>query len=193
MFSQPTSTTLLDALRDPALRDKAGARFVEIYTDSLLAATRRYRLQESDAENVVQTVILRVLDGKYERRPGRQFRAWLRTVTRNECLQVLRRERDRKQLVGGTLPEIPDEHETPEFEADEEAKFLASAITHLGRSGVESGAFTEPTWRAFWEWAVNSRPTAEVAGELGIKPGSVHVAVCRVRAWVEPRLRELLD
>ena len=49
--------------------------------------------------------------------------------------------------------------------------------------------FEERTWRAFWAAAVDGRPAAEVAAELGMSPGAVYIAKSRVLK----RLREEFD
>src|SRR5262249_12538771 len=46
--------------------------------------------------------------------------------------------------------------------------------------------FQANTWMAFWETAVAGRPAADVGADLGMTPGTVYVAKCRIRA----RLRD---
>ena len=40
--------------------------------------------------------------------------------------------------------------------------------------------FSEQTWQAFWRTAVEGQPAVEAAQELGMSPGAVRVAKCRV-------------
>ena len=46
------------------------------------------------------------------------------------------------------------------------------------------GEFAPATWQAFWQTAVEDRPPAEVAAELGLSVGSVYVARSRVLARI---------
>ena len=48
--------------------------------------------------------------------------------------------------------------------------------------------FTEHTWQAFWRTVVGEQPAGTVAQDLGMSPGAVRVAKCRVLQ----RLREAL-
>ena len=48
--------------------------------------------------------------------------------------------------------------------------------------------FEDRTWQAFWQTAVEERPTREVADGLGMSPTAVRIAKSRVRR----RLREAL-
>jgi RNA polymerase sigma-70 factor (ECF subfamily) len=50
------------------------------------------------------------------------------------------------------------------------------------------GEFEERTWQAFWHTAVEGRRPKDVAADLGMSPGAVRVAKCRVLQ----RLREAL-
>jgi RNA polymerase sigma-70 factor (ECF subfamily) len=40
--------------------------------------------------------------------------------------------------------------------------------------------FEDRTWKAFWQVAVEGRPPAEVAAELGMTVGAVYIAKSRV-------------
>jgi RNA polymerase sigma-70 factor (ECF subfamily) len=53
------------------------------------------------------------------------------------------------------------------------------------------GRFQESTWQAFWQTAVRGREGTEVAEALGMTPGAVYVAKCRVLAQLKRRIREM--
>ena len=73
-----TRLTLLGRLRNPADRD-AWAEFVALYGRCILLWGRRdFGLQESDAENLRQEVLIRVWKGVAGYDPARgRFRDWL--------------------------------------------------------------------------------------------------------------------
>ncbi len=68
-------------------------RLVDRYTPLVLAIVRRHRLQGSDAEDVVQTVWLRLVEHLGAIRQPRALPGWIVTTTRNECLHVIRGRR----------------------------------------------------------------------------------------------------
>ncbi len=62
---------------------------VERYTPLVLSVVRRYRLQGSDADDVVQVVWLRLVEKLRDIREPRALPAYVVTTTRHECLHVL--------------------------------------------------------------------------------------------------------
>jgi RNA polymerase sigma-70 factor (ECF subfamily) len=75
--------------------------------------------------------------------------------------------RDRLARVPGAAP--PDEDD-----AAADAGLLHRALAMI------RGEFEPRTWEAFWQTAVDGRPAADVAAELGMTPGAVRVAKSRV-------------
>lgn len=64
-------------------------RLVQRYTPLLLAVVRRFRLDSSDAEDVVQTVWLRLVEQLGRIREAAALPGWIVTTARHECLHVL--------------------------------------------------------------------------------------------------------
>src|SRR5262249_60824558 len=80
-----TSATLLGRLRQTPTDQAAWAEFTERYGRKIYGWCRQWNLQEVDAEDVTQTVLLK-LAAKMQTflyDPAKSFRAWLKTVTRN--------------------------------------------------------------------------------------------------------------
>ncbi len=97
----PTSATLLDRVGISPHDEAAWARFVELYGSKIRGWCRRWGLQEADAEDVTQDVLLRLAQklGTFHYDPSRSFRGWLRTVTRNALAGFLA---DRKRQCSGS-------------------------------------------------------------------------------------------
>jgi RNA polymerase sigma factor (sigma-70 family) len=68
-------------------------RLVDRYTPLVLSVVRRHRLQLSDAEDVVQTVMLRLIEHLHAIREPEALPGWIVTTARNECLHVIKRRR----------------------------------------------------------------------------------------------------
>jgi RNA polymerase sigma-70 factor (ECF subfamily) len=51
--------------------------------------------------------------------------------------------------------------------------------------------FHEQTWQAFWSAVVEGRDAAQVAGELGMKPGAVRVCKSRVLSRLRRELGDI--
>ena len=78
-----TRASLLGRLRHNPLDQAAWGEFVEHYGAKVYAWCRKWGLQEADAQDVTQDVLLRLArkmkDFTYD--PARSFRAWLKTLT----------------------------------------------------------------------------------------------------------------
>ena len=101
-----TPFSLIVRLQQPGDHD-AWPRFVELYTPLLVFWARRLGLQDADAADLVQdvfAVLLRDLP-RYQRQPGRRFRAWLWTVTHNKHRDRLRKLACRPGDTAGPLPD----------------------------------------------------------------------------------------
>src|SRR5581483_329246 len=77
-----TSLTLLGRLRNDAGDQEAWNAFVDRYGNKVYAWCRRWRLQEADARDVTQNVLLELARQMrtFEYRSGGSFHSWLKTV-----------------------------------------------------------------------------------------------------------------
>jgi RNA polymerase sigma factor (sigma-70 family) len=71
----------------------AWERLVERFLPLMLSIVRRHRLQDAEAEDVAQTVWLRLVEHLGAIREPRALPGWIVTTTRNECLHVIRGRR----------------------------------------------------------------------------------------------------
>lgn len=182
----PTSATLLDQLRGPD-RAAAWGRFVRLYAPLLDRWAGRVGAPPADRPDLVQDVfvtLLRTLP-TFAPAPGRSFRAWLFTVLANRWRDVARKKAP--ALLGETEDFVPA---APTAEPDE-AEDLAVLAGRAAR--LVEGDFAPATWRAFWATAVDGRPAAAVAAELGLTANAVYLARARVLARLRAELAGLLE
>lgn len=187
---ETTSITLLDQLRTPG-RDDAWSRFVRLYTPLLVRWAHRLQVPLGDRSDLLQEVFLALYRAlpAFRHGPGRSFRAWAYTVTANKWREI-RRKRVPVPLAGDDPRWLGPGEDDPVAEVDE-AEYravLVAQASHLIRS-----EFAESTWRAFWATAVEGRPAAEVAIELGLTPNAVYLSRSRVLARLRAELAGLLD
>src|SRR2546421_9474388 len=79
-----TSVTLLGRVAQGGAPDQAAwAEFVDRYGRKVYQWCRHWKLQDADAQDVTQAVLLKLAAHMKEYRydAGRSFRAWLKTVT----------------------------------------------------------------------------------------------------------------
>lgn len=186
-----TRHTLLLRLREP--RDaRAWREFADLYLPLLEKYARLRGVAEQDVADVVQETLKAVARAirKFDYDPARGgFRDWLFIVTRSRVARHFRQ----LARTPGTLPgaedwrdriaELEQEPAGAEWELAYRRRMFEWAAPRV-RAEVR-----EKTWRAFWLTAVEGKPVAEAAAALGITPGAVYVARCRVIA----RLRECIQ
>ena len=173
--------------------ERAWAEFLILYEPLILRLMRRRGLQESDARDTTQQVLLRI-SGAIERyQPDgaeASFRRWLFRVARNVVVTFLMRKSkqpeslDEQHLAELCESTLPSSSESDLFDQEYQQQVLAWATEQVRRE------FRDTTWRAFVETNINGRPIAEVAAELNLSPGSVYVARSRIIARLRTKVEE---
>ena len=80
-----TRSALLVEVRSPENRE-AWEQFVLVYRPVIYRMARRRGMQDADAQDVAQNILVRVAGAidRWEQQPGTRFRHWLRRVARGE-------------------------------------------------------------------------------------------------------------
>jgi RNA polymerase sigma-70 factor (ECF subfamily) len=183
-----TRASLLFRLRD-SQDHEAWVEFVSLYEPVIYRMLRRYGLQDADAREVMQDLLMAV-SGSIDRwDPAEErgsFRAWLRTVARNLVINWLKQRQRRVAATGGSdlqamLSGLPDDSgpETAEFDHELRRAMFQQAAEQV-RAEVQPA-----TWQAFWETGVVGASPVETAKKLGMTVGAVRVAKCRVLARLQ--------
>lgn len=182
--------SLFQQLRDAPADGVAWASFVRAYGPLVEAWCRRWGLQPADADDVTQTVLLKLAGHMRQFRydPSQRFRGFLRTVARNvwaDHVSDARREPSRGTASGAealeTLPAREDLASRLEEAFDRELLELAAGRV---RARVEPH-----TWEAFRLTALEGKSGADAAAGLGMRVGTVF----RARQKVQVMLREELE
>ena len=185
-----TRLSLLARLRN-ASDDAAWAEFVELYLPVIYRSARILGMQDADAQDVTQQVLLSVSKALQTRPhdPERaKFRTWLGNVTRNTSLNLLQRAKPDRATGDSQQLQFLNAQAAP---ADAEAVLNEEYEKELFRTVARSvqSEFSEDSWKAFWWTTIDGRPIAEVAEALGKQVGSIYAA----RSRVIRRLREEVD
>ena len=164
---------------------KAWSEFVEYYQGYVYGIARRMGLNHHDAEEIVQTVMLRcwhkLPEFEYDQRQGR-FRGWLCTMTGNEVKMLLRR---RSQGLGRLTPEQRTEAQGYLQQVDTNPteqlieREWVSYITTLAWQRIQ-GEVGAKEKQAF-ELLSQGKPVETVARTLDLTTSSVYVYKKRVQ------------
>jgi RNA polymerase sigma-70 factor (ECF subfamily) len=189
-----TRYSLLLRLND-ASNEAAWMEFVELYETTLFRYVRSKGLQDADASEVVQQVLIAVhrsVDGWTPQRAG-SFRAWLLRVASNLATSVVRKRYRQRMLTGGTTVSeaLKAVSSTAHQEATEEEEFHWRQWAFCWASTRVQREVTDKTWQAFWLTAVDNQASADVARQLGLSIGAVYAAKCRVLQRLRDAAREI--
>jgi RNA polymerase sigma-70 factor, ECF subfamily len=183
-----TSTSLLARLRDRS-EWLAWRRFVDLYTPLLYYWARRLGLQETDAADLVQDVLVSLVRKlpEFNYDGSRSFRGWLHTVLLNQW-RTNQRRRAAGQAGAADLADMAVADDVEAFGEAEYQRYLAQRALH-----VMQAQFQPTTWQACWLQVVEGHTAAEVAAKLGISEGAAYVAKSRVLRRLRQELEGLLD
>ncbi|MGO9111322.1 MAG: RNA polymerase sigma factor [Thermoguttaceae bacterium] len=167
---------------------EAWVEFVTLYEPVIYRSLRRHGLQDADARDVMQELLLTVsrnIDRWEPRNRRGSFRGWLRRVTRNLVIHWVKQRGRRAMPTGGCdlqslLDALPAADDPDSIEFDRE---LQRALFQRASQRVR-GEVHRATWEAFWETAVVGKSAADTAAKLGMTVTAVRVAKCRVLARV---------
>jgi RNA polymerase sigma-70 factor (ECF subfamily) len=165
---------------------EAWTRFVKLYAPPIFRFLKRYGLQDADAADLTQEVFAAVslwIDRlKYDRQRG-MFRGWLFAVTRNKQSNYVHRGRPPDTGSGEWhIQKLLEAQPAPPVEILEDRVWdeeYEMCLLHWAAEKVHVD-FRGRTWEAFWKAKVECRSIEEVAAELGMSPGAVYIARCRV-------------
>jgi RNA polymerase sigma-70 factor (ECF subfamily) len=185
----PTRASLLLAAGDPA-NEKAREAFAGCYGGLIRDWCHRSGVQEADQDDVVQTILLRLLKmlPAFQYDPRKRFRGLVhRAVYR--AIVDLYRERQRhpggygsgNTGVGNQLHEVPAPDDPAVEDLTQELARQADRNQQLQEACERVRRRVKPhNWQAFWLTTVEGDPVAEVAQQLGMTEGAVLVAKHRV-------------
>jgi RNA polymerase sigma-70 factor (ECF subfamily) len=187
-----TRATLLARLRRDPLSDAAWDEFVEQYGRHIYRWCRRWGLQDADAEDVTQDILLKLArklrDFAYD--PKSSFRGWLKTVAHHAWRDFMD-GRERTRSTG-------DEHIRELLQSVEAREDLAAKLEEafdyelLEAAKVQVRLRVAPhTWEAFRLVAIEELPAAQVAAKVQMQVAMVYVAKSKVQKMLQEEIQKL--
>jgi RNA polymerase sigma factor (sigma-70 family) len=188
-----TRVTLLGRLRHDPTDQAVWAEFVEHYGGKIFRWCRKWNLQEADAQDVTQNVLLKLAeklrDFQYD--ASRSFRAWLKTLTHHAWSDFVE-GRQRPGLGSGdsrvgVLLHSLEAREDLLKQLDEEfdRELLEEA---MGRVRLR---VAPQTWAAFRLTVLEGLSGAEAAERIPMQVAQVFVAKRRVQKMLREEVAKL--
>jgi RNA polymerase sigma-70 factor (ECF subfamily) len=189
-----TSLTLLERIQVNPDDPHAWRLFVERYQPRIRRWCLAWGLQDSDADDVAQDVLVKLFAAlrKFRYDPSRSFRAWLKTVTQHAWSDFLAARRRDPGHNAGSVSLLADSAEArSDLERQLEQAFdreLLDVAMHRIKNRVKPA-----TWDAFQLTAIEGLSGVDAAQKLGIAVAHVFVAKHRVQKMLQEEVRILRD
>jgi RNA polymerase sigma-70 factor (ECF subfamily) len=192
---QTTRVSLLARLGDAGVMADASAwpEFVQVYGPHVIHWCRDHGLQDADAHDVSQNVLVKVWRqaGSFRYDPTKTFRGYLRKVVLSTVCDWADQARRQPQLasggpVGRLLDDVPAREDlVARLERAYDTELLDAAMQEVQQR-------VEPhTWAAFRMLALEHRSGADVAEELGMKVNTAYVARTKVQRMIREAVARL--
>jgi RNA polymerase sigma-70 factor (ECF subfamily) len=188
-----TSSSLVARLRHAPADAPAWEEFVRRYGPRIHAWCRGWGLQDADAQDVSQDVLVDIARQmrtfRYD--PARSFRAWLKTLAHGAWCDFLSSPQRRVRGGGGgealrllRAVEARDDL-ARRFEEEYDLQLLEEATAQV-RQRLEPA-----TWEAFRLLAFEGLTGSAAAARLGMKVGAVFMAKSRVQKLLKEAIARL--
>ena len=196
MATAPPPTTrisLLTQLRhDPS--DQAGwDEFVERYGRHIYRWCRRWKLQDADAEDVTQDILVKLARKlrEFAYDPSRSFRGWLKTVAHHAWRDFVDSPRRAQAAAGDN--QVWELMRTLEAREDLIRRLEeAFDLELLEAAKVQVRLRVAPhTWEAFSLLVLEGLPAAEVAARVRLQVAMVYVAKSKVQKMLQEEIGKL--
>jgi RNA polymerase sigma-70 factor (ECF subfamily) len=189
-----TRASLLSRLRGGPHDQSAWDEFVGRYGPQIVAWCRRWGLQEADAQDVAQSVLvlLAVKLRTFIYDPSRSFRAWLKTLTRHAWSDFLAERR--KLGTGSGDSRMVERLESVEAREDLERRLEEAFDLELFQTAKDRvrDRVAPQTWKAFELTAIEGLSGVDAAGRLGMQVAAVFMAKSNVKKMIQEEIA-LLD
>ncbi len=188
-----TRDSLLAQVQDPG-NTAAWNRFADIYRPVVIGLARRRGLQDADAQDLAQRVLLNVaaaLPSWQPASPSVRFRHWLLRIAKNETLKFLTRQpRDAAQGGSGVLQLL---HGQPQTESDMDAAIELEYRRQLVRRAAQivRDRSETITWQAFAMTTIDEVSIPAAARALRCSQGTIYAARSRIMRRIRAAVREL--
>lgn len=193
MADSGTRISLLGRLRRDPTNQAAWGEFVDHYGPKIMGWCQKWHLQEADAQDVTQNVLLKLAeklrDFHYD--PTRSFRAWLKTVAQHACSDFME-SRKRPGLgsgdsqVGRFLQNAEAREDLMKQLEQEFDREIMQEAMHRVRLRV-----APQTWQAFWLTAWEGLAGADAAARIPMQVAQVYVARRRVQKMLQEEVARL--
>jgi RNA polymerase sigma-70 factor (ECF subfamily) len=163
---------------------EAWSEFVVHYGPRIFRWCRGAGLQEADAEDLTQDLLLKLASHMktFAYDPTKSFHAWLKTITNNALIDTFERNRRAQELMDHVAAHKSLMQELqPEFDRELLEEAMARVELRVQRA----------TWRAFRLAGIEGLSARDAAVQLGVPESRVRIHKGRVVKMIREEVRKL--
>jgi RNA polymerase sigma-70 factor (ECF subfamily) len=196
MADAPLPTTrisLLTQLRQNPFNQAGWDEFVERYGRHIYRWCRQWKLQDADAEDVTQDILVKLTQKlcAFAYDPSRSFRSWLKTVTHHAWRDFEDSRRHAQPAAGDSaVQELILTVEAREDLAHKLEEAFDLELLEEAKARVRLRVAPH-TWEAFCLMALEGLPVAEVAARVNLQVAMVYVAKSKVQKMLQEEIGKL--
>jgi len=187
-----TSATLLARLRHDPSNEAAWDEFVEHYGRHIHRWCRQWRLQDADAEDVAQEILLKLArklrDFHYD--PTSSFRGWLKTVAHHAWRDFVDGRGLARPVANEQVWQLLQSVEAREDLIQRLEKAFDHELLEMAKVQVRLRVAPH-TWEAFRLAAIDGCPVVEVAAKVQMQVAMVYVAKSKVQKMLQEEIQKL--
>ncbi len=167
--------------------------FVDRYGPKIYKWCLHWRLQEADAEDVTQSVLLKLANklAYFSYDPSKSFRAWLKTITRHALSDYLASQKDGTLGSGDTqsiqmLASVEARDDlSSRLEQEFDHELLDEAMSRV-RLRIDP-----EKWEVFRLLAIENLSGVDVAKRVNMKLATVYVVRSKVQKLLQEEIQKL--
>jgi len=186
-----TRSSLIAQVQSPEDRE-AWDQFVLIYRPVIYRMARRRGMQDADAQDLSQDVLIRIsksIEG-WVPQEGVRFRHWLRKVASNAIVTALTKSKPLGIVNGSAAKQILAE--TPEASAvTSELQDECFREQYLRAAAIVRVDVSPATWAAFERTVIQGQSCEEAAESLGKSIGTIYAARSRILKRLQFEIQRL--
>ncbi len=187
--SPSTRSSLIRRVRRPEDQE-AWADFVTTYGSAILRWCRSWQLQDADAHDLTQVILVRVWDKlpSFEYDAGRSFRAWLWTLSHHVFLDSVRRNTFVTNVDQAHVEDLLDK-QAREFATNMEREFERELL-RLACNEVQR-VVAQRDWDVFTSTTFKNIQAKQLAQQHHLTVGAVYVLNQRMRQKIKDSMATL--
>ena len=187
-----TSPTLLATLRRDPSNEAAWDEFVDHYGRHIYRWCRQWRLQDADAEDVAQEILLKLARKlrDFDYNPKSSFRGWLKTVAHHAWRDFVDGQSLARPVASEPIWALLQSVEAREDLIEKLEKAFDYELLEAAKVRVRLRVAPH-TWEAFSLAAIEGLPVAEVAARVQMQVAMVYVAKSKVQKMLQEEIQKL--